>query len=93
MSVLAVRGGFPFIVRGTIDSVGRRIPLLSATCYLIIEAEVNPVKVYFSEADYTAGVRYWSGSEFHGPAEVEAIWVCGDGGDANVQVVAFHRRG
>lgn len=102
MSVLTVRGGVPHVFRATIDTTGRGHQLPFNTLYLKIRASNGPCRVYFTEADFVADANYVLApmpsasqpyGEWDGPVEGNYIWLRGEGGDSDVELVAFQRRG
>ena len=113
MSVLTVRGGIPYVFRGDVTTGiaplgGRKLRLPFYINFVQIRIESgNPVRLYFTEADYqndenyvlvtVASPTYGTGS-WEGPVETCAgdhsdLWLRGQGGTAEVQLVAYQRRG
>jgi hypothetical protein len=102
MTLLATRGGVPFVLRdAAVAEAGRKYELPFVTNYVIIRvAAGDSLFVYFTEADFTAGVNGLvvpGGAgilgEWRGPLEIDKIWLAGDGDTADVELVAFQRRG
>ncbi len=105
MSIAQIRGGFPRIFNATVDnSNGRMHRPKVQTFYMQVYTTTNPVKVFFSEVDFLAGINFITvpvASATHpwgweGPVELEAegrVWFLGDGGNAVVQAVFYQRRG
>lgn len=107
MSVLQVRGGFPHVFNATIDTTGRPHRPKKQTSWLQVKTATNPVKIYFTEADFNAGINFitvpvpalqditmWEGPVELGEDESgPVIWFQGDGGNAVVQAVFYQRRG
>lgn len=108
MSVLTARGGVPHVIRDTVTTTGRKYRLPFYTLYMKIRTTAgNAVRVYFTEADFTADENYvlvpvagpsYPNGEWDGPVETCAgdhsdIWLRGNGGDAPFELVAFQRRG
>ncbi len=102
MSVMTGRGGFPRVLRYAVDSTTGLAYLLPAVClHLQIRTKDNPCRVYFREEDYDADANYvivpmpsaaQPYGEWSGPAELRQIWLRGDGGTANVEIVSYQRR-
>lgn len=101
MSLAEVRGGIPHVFRADIDTTGRKHDIKQFTKGLQVFAVTNPVKVYFTEADFNADQNYvlvpvaaaatpWG---WEGPAEVTEVWLKGSGGTSTVTLVAYLRRG
>jgi hypothetical protein len=102
MSIAQVRGGIPHVFRETITTAGQKHRLPHYSFYLIIRAATAPCKMYFTEADFTDDVNYVSvpvaaaatpHGEWQGPVEACDVWLKGDGGSSNVELVTFQRRG
>lgn len=92
MSVMQVRGGFPSPWQAVVPVAGRAHQFPFWTSFLQVHADVNPVRLYFREEDFTADVNYWEGYDFEGPAEILHLWLRGVGGNSTVQAVAYQRR-
>jgi len=101
MSVAEVRGGIPHVFRADITTTGRKHDFRQFAKYLQIQTADNPVKVYFTKADFDGDKNYievpvaaaatpWG---YEGPAEVSEVWMKGSGGTAGVVLVAYLRRG
>jgi len=102
MSVLEIRGGVPRVRRETVDTTGRGYRLPFWCKYLIIRATSNPCRMYFTEDDWTNDVNYvlvpvaaaaTPHGEWQGPVEAQEVWLRGEGGSSNVELVVFQRRG
>lgn len=108
MSLLQVRGGFPHIFNATVTNTGGRVhrPKIQ-TVWLQVQTATNPVKVYFTEADFDGDVNFITVpvpalqdiTMWEGPVEMgestngPAVWFRGVGGNAVVQAVFYQRRG
>lgn len=95
------------ITTGVAPAGGRKVRLPFYINWLKIRASGNPCRLYFTEADYLADANYvvvpepaaatpWG--QWEGPVETCAgahsdLWLRGDGGVSNVELVAFQRRG
>lgn len=103
MSVLQTRGGIPEVFRDSIDTTGRehRLPF---SCFWIVARNkgANVVRLYFSQASFTADANYVElpvaaatapHGEWSAPVEAKEIWLRGVGGASDVEVVSFQRRG
>jgi hypothetical protein len=102
MSLVQTRGGFPHVFRASIDTIGRKHDFPFVSLWLCIRTKTAPVRVYFTEADFTANANYilvpvpaadTPHGEWKGPLEVDQVWLRGDGGTAAVELVAAQRRG
>jgi len=107
MSVLTARGGFPHVFNATIDTTGRAVRPKKETNFLQVQTATNPVKLYFTEADFNNGVNFitvpvpalqditiWEGPvELGSDDQGPVMWMQGDGGNAVVQAVFYQRRG
>lgn len=102
MSLLQVRGGIPNVRRIAVTAVGQKVNLPSYTIFLKIRAEDFPCRLFFTEADFDGDKNYILApmpstsrpyGEWDGPVEAENVWVKGDGGTSNVELVTFQRRG
>lgn len=102
MSVLEGRGGFPHVFRESITTTGRshRFPFVSK--YLKIRTGVNVCRIFFTEADFTAGTNYIElpvasattpHGEWEGPVEASEVWLKAITAASVVELVAFQRRG
>lgn len=100
MSVMQGRGGIPHVFRATIDGTGRKHALPFFTAYLIIRSTAA-VRLYFTEADYTANANYVAVpaptaatpyGEWQGPVEIDDVWLKAVT-TADVELVVFQRRG
>jgi hypothetical protein len=101
-------GGIPHVVRDTFDTTGRRVKLPFFTSYMIVRNKgSNVARLYFTEADYTDDVNYVEipvaaatdpHGEWQGPVETahdkySDVFLRGVGGSADIELVAFQRRG
>lgn len=105
MSVAQVRGGFPHILREAITTTVRKHKTPSQCFWLKIRVSGNPCRLYFTQIDADNDENYVevpvaSAStpygEWEGPVELGApsyIWLKGQGGTSNVELVTFQRRG
>lgn len=96
MSV-TIRGGFPKVFRATVTTAAVRHHLFEGvTSAISIRVKSNPVRVYFSEADATAGTGYLeveAADDRLLPAEIQQCWMLAVGGDAQVELIKFLRHG
>jgi hypothetical protein len=95
------------VTTGVAPAGGRKVGLPFFIQFLKIRVEANPCKLYFTEKDYLADTNYvliqdsaaaYPHGEWEGPVETTAgdhadLWLRGSGGTANVELVAFQRRG
>lgn len=95
------------ITTGVAPAGGRKVRLPFFIYFLKIRVADNPCRLYFTEADYETDENYvlipkpaadapWG--QWEGPVETCAgdrsdLWMRGDGGISNVELVAFQRRG
>jgi len=108
MSVVQVRGGVPHVVRDSIDTVGRKVkPPFYINHLKVRNLGGAPVRLYFTEADYTADANYvvipiaaaiTPYGEWEGPVETtagdrECLWLKSPSGTNAIELVAFQRRG
>jgi hypothetical protein len=96
MSILETRGGYPHVFRETITTGGRSHRLPFIIKYLKIKAKTNPLRLYFTEDAYTADANYVEvtvADGWEGPVEIGQLWFKGVGGDSDIELVAFQRRG
>ncbi len=104
MSLAQVRGGYPHVFRDSaVTAVGRKHAFPFTCFYLQARAQGNPCKMFFTEADYLADntnyviipVASFTTSErgWEGPVEIADVWLKGIGGNAEVEIVAYQRRG
>lgn len=101
MSVLTSRGGIPHVFRETITTTVRKHGFPFYSNYLIVRSDAA-VRLYFTEADATADANYVEipapaaatpHGEWQGPAELCDVWLATSAGSANIELVAFQRRG
>jgi hypothetical protein len=100
MSVATVRGGVPYVLRTAIPVAGRDAVLPFMCLYLKVKTDAA-VELYFTEDDYNKDINYVlinpaSAAEPHGwegPVEAGTVWLKGASGTANIELVAFQRRG
>lgn len=93
------RGGFPVVHDLVVTSAGLinggpaeqvKYPLRGETIWLGIQTLDNPVKVYFTLADFNASKRGLLVTEsWGGPALARNLWFRATGSDATIQVVAL----
>jgi len=85
-----------------IFALGRARSFGFTSLYLILRVLTNPCKLYFSQADYIDDVNFLTlpvaaadapHGEWRGPIEAKEVWLLGDGGDTDIELVAFQRRG
>lgn len=103
-----VRGGIPHVIRASFDTTGRRVKFPFFTLYLIVRNKGSAVaRLYFTEEDYTNDVNYVEipvaaatdpHGEWQGPVETasgdrEAVYIKGITSTADIELVAFQRRG
>ena len=102
MSVLEIRGGVPRVFRASIDTTGRKHRFSFTSKWLKLRVAINPCRVYFTKEDFDADEGYVvvpvpsaqaPHGEWEGPVEADEIWLRGDGGSSDVELVAFQRRG
>lgn len=96
------RGGVPHVYRADVTTGGVYHNFKLWSKYLVIRVTDNPCRVFFTEADFTAGKNYIEipipsastpNGEWSGPLETEGVWLRGVGGTAKVELVAMQRRG
>ena len=101
MSVGQVAGGYPHVFRAAITTAGRKHQLRFISKYAIIRSDAA-VRMYFTEDDMTNDVNYvvipapaaaTPHGEWRGPLEVNTLWFATASGTANIELVAFQRRG
>lgn len=73
-------------------------PNQQAVAYLQIrnEAAANSIRVYWTEADFTADANFFTLlalSEYEGPAEARQFWLRAVGGAVEGVSIWYHRRG
>jgi hypothetical protein len=101
MSVMEHRGGVPHVFAETVTTSGWKHDPKFVSKYLQVMTATNPVKIFFSQADFDAGVNFilvpvpalqdlvvWEG-----PVEAREVWFLGVGGSAAVTAVFYQRRG
>ena len=108
MSVLQSRGGYPVVFRESIDATGREIHFGTQIWFLKARNKgLVPIKMYFSQTDYDNDIRYVEipivatetpHGEWEGPVELKdpnysRVWLAGDGGASEIELVGFQRRG
>ena len=95
MSIPESRGGHPHIFRASIPHPdGRNHKYPSTSKYLMMTTGLTGVKMYFTEADFNADENYIGPeNQWEGPVETNGIWLKGDGGAAEIVLIAFLRRG
>lgn len=107
MSVVQTRGGIPIVRREAITVAGRKVRLPVWIQHLKVRTADYPVKLYFSEEDFDSDINYvlipvpaaeTPYGEWEGPVETAAdkytdLWFDAVGGTANIEMVAFQRRG
>jgi len=93
MSVLETRGGVPHVLRATISAAGRDHQFPFTSKYLMFKTGLKAVKMYFTQANFDADANYILENEWEGPVEASRVWMKGDGGDADIVLIAFQRRG
>ena len=95
MSILTLRGGIPHIFRANIaHPTGRYHKFPATSNYLKLRTGLTQVKMYFSEKDFNDDENYIGPSNaWEGPVEANGIWLKGDAGAAEVELVVFLRRG
>ena len=106
--VATVRGGVPVIRRITVDTSGQKVRLPFYLLFLKIRNQgANPARVYFTEQDFDNDENYivvpiiaaeTPHGEWEGPVETHEgaranIYVRGDGGSTDLEIVLFQRRG
>lgn len=106
--VATVRGGVPVVRRVTADTTGRKVRLPFYLLHLKVRnAGAVPARLYFTEQDYTADENYvvvpivaasTPYGEWEGPVETHEgdranLYVKGDGGSTDLEIVLFQRRG
>jgi len=106
MSLLQTRGGFPHVFNATIGTAGRVHRPKKQISHLQVQTADKPVKIYFTQADFTNDENYitvpvpalqdmvmWEGPvELGEDQQGPVIWFRGSGGDAVVQAVFYQRR-
>lgn len=108
MSAMEIRGGLPFAFRSTIDTTGSTVTIPGVTKHLQVSNEGgNPLRVYFTKADFDANANFIELAAtigfFEGPAEIGVNPGGGEGRDflylraaaatTVASVVAYLRRG
>ena len=103
MSLFTARGGVPHVDRELVDPDGRVFVLPCHINYL--KARVKnavPALIFFREQDYTDIEHFIEipvpAGEWEGPVELPEmtpprLWVRGDGGVTDIELVVFQRRG
>jgi hypothetical protein len=95
------------ITTGVAPAGGRKVKLPFYINWLKIRVSGNPCRLYFTEAHYLADTSYviipeaaaatpygeWEGPVETCPGDYSDLWMRGDGGSSNVELVAFQRRG
>lgn len=92
------RGGIPRILRLVPDAVGRDVDLRFTSKFIQLSSEgAFPVRVYFTQPDFTANANYIelpaTTGFFEGPVEAQKIWVRGVGGAGSLVGIFYARRG
>ena len=101
MSIVEHRGGVPIVFRGSITTTGRDYFFRQFVKYIQLRTATVAVKLYFTEEDFTNDVNFvnvpvaatatpWG---YEGPAEVDRVWLKGNGGTASVELIGYKRRG
>lgn len=102
MSVLAVRGGTPWVWRTTVTTTGQYHKFPGITNYLIARAATQACRLFFTEDDYTNNTNYVEvpvasattpHGEWSGPVEASGIWVKSVTATSTLELVVFQRRG
>jgi hypothetical protein len=108
MGVVQTRGGVPYVLKDSIGTGGRKCRLPFLISHLKIRnLGSNPVKLYFTEIDFTADENYVTipiaaaitpYGEWEGPVETtsgdrDSIWLKSTAGSSNIELVSFQRRG
>jgi len=109
MSIATVRGGVPYVIRDTIDTVGRALALPCDSLALIARNKgAAVIRLYFTAADWAADVRYVElpvasalqpYGEWAGPVETVAgsdhsdLWVKAITSSSALELTVFQRRG
>lgn len=104
MSVLQARGGIPRVFRATIGTSGQKHSFPFQTFYIVARnvGSSNALRIFFTEDDFDNDANYVTlpvpatenpNGEWQGPVEAKEIWVKGVGGDGDLELVAFQRRG
>lgn len=95
------------VTAGVAPAGGRKVTLPFFINFLKIRVEAHDCRLYFTEADYLADTNYikirksadahpygeWSGPVETYPGDRADLWLRGDGGSADVELVAFQKRG
>ena len=103
---MEVRGGLPVVERITVDTTGEgRIPPMVTKWVQVSNEGANALRIFFTSADFDAAEGYIelaaSTGFYEGPAEIgvggpngrDKLWLKGVGGDADVVLVWYLRRG
>ncbi len=103
MTIMSARGGFPHVFRASILHTAVRYHRLPfASKWLKIRVAGNICRMFFSEADATAGTNYIEvpvaaaetpHGEWEGPLEVANIWLLAVTGTSTIEMVVTERRG
>lgn len=100
------RGGIPRNKRVTVDTTGRAFVMIGdpgqrlTTKWLRIgNVGANELRIFWTEADFTAGTNYLTlvatSGFIEGPIEPQAstLWAKADGGNTTMEMMMIHRRG
>lgn len=94
MSLMEGRGGVPHVWRETIPAAGRMHQFPFTIKWLTIHVDGDPVRIFFSEEDFLAGVNYIQALDFAGPVEAVRIWLLSTvPAGSPIELVAYQRRG
>lgn len=95
------------VTTGVAPAGGRKVTLPTNICYLIVRVHSEDCKLYFTQADYEADENYvyiykaganypygeWRGPVETAPGSHSDLWLRADANTADVELVAFQRRG
>jgi hypothetical protein len=97
MTIVESKGGVPYILRETFNSIGRKIRLGVIPKWFCIRVKEFPCKIYFSEDDYNDDVNYIGvnppseetpNGEYIGSHDGKDLWIKGFNGSSEVELVA-----
>ena len=99
---LQARGGIPRILNFNVGTaptaLEARRQFASLTSHIVVRASTNPVRVYFSEEDFTDNVNYWEvatgeANKLDLPIEERCAWFRAITGASDVDLLTLHRKG
>lgn len=104
MSVLQVRGGVPWVTREAVTTTGRFYRFPFTTSGVIIRVLDDALRIFLSQAAFDAALAAdffqvepasptYPFGEFVAPIEAQGLWLKAAAATANIQIMAFQRRG